>query len=389
VRTLLCSLIVAVGAMVARPAIAEDAPAPSKDQLDAAKKAFEEADTLYKAGKPREAIVKLEESYRLSRNVVLLYNIAHAYDQAGDKPKALAFYVKFLELAPATAPKRDESTKRVDELKAAKIEPELAATQGLLDEPVDLKPVSKYLADFRHSPVDTIAPGKPIDVSADAPRAANWVVTLFYRATTDDTYTGQPMTWRAGVENVLVGQIPGAKTTGTAVYYFLEVKDADGTLVTRSGRRTSPHLVKIESRAVSTGPVKDDPLLRVEKPTGPPRQLITPTSVATTAAVVLVGATITTYLIAKQKGDDLRFDSTGCGVPPCQVFDAEFDQPLEKSGRRYNRIYQVTLVASVAAIGVAGYFWYRSLTKKPGRDKVTVVPAVGDGFVGAFAGRPF
>src|SRR6185436_8059698 len=106
------------------------------------------------------------------------------------------------------------------------------------------------------------------------------------------------------------------------------------------------------------------PLLRRDTPATPSRSLITPVSVSTAVAVVLVGVTTTTFLIAKQKGDDLRFDSTSCGEPPCQVFD-EFDQPLEESGRRYNRNYQVTLVASVAAIGVAGYFWYRSLREKP------------------------
>jgi hypothetical protein len=360
-------------------------PPPTKDQLDAAKKAFDEAQKLYGAGKYHEAISKLEDSYRLSRNVFLLYNIGHAYDQLGDKPKALAFYLKFLELSAPGAAKRDDSQKRADEFKAANVEADTEAVQAVIEKPAEvIKP--KFVETFKHATVDSAAPGKPVEIVAQAAKEANWTVTLHYRSADEEAYTSEPMTWR---DQVLVGQIPGAKVVGNSLHYYIEVKDADGNLVVRSGKRTSPNLVKIEEpKAIVVKPKTEDPLLQVEKPHAPPRKLITPTSVSTTVAVVLIGGTITTYLIAKQKGDDLEFDSTACGQPPCQAYDA-FDRKLDDSGRRYNRIYQVSLVATTAAIGVAGYFWYRSLTKKSGDASWAIAPVVDDHGAGVVTARRF
>ena len=396
---IITSTIIALVAVITMPrerAWADD-PAPTKAQLDAAKQAFDEAQVLYSTRKFHEAIAKLQDSYKLSRNAFLLYNIAHAYDQIGDQPKALAFYLKFLELTPATAAKRDETTKRVDELKQANVEADLEATASLFEKPVEpTAPTSRYSqTDFRHRLVDTVQPGKPIDIVAEAPREANWVVTLFYRGAGEDTYTALPMAWK---DQVLVGQIPGAKVAGNAIQYYLEVKDAEGTVVTRSGKRTSPNLVKIEDRTSVVTTLPDDPLHnpRIDRPA---RKLFTPTSVSTAAAVVLIGGAVTTYFLAKDKSDALRTDSTACGVPPCQVFDAGYDQGIETSGVRYNRIYKVMLGASVVGVGVAGYFWYRSLRTKhevtvgatsgSPRAPWAVAPAFGDGFTGALAARRF
>jgi tetratricopeptide (TPR) repeat protein len=352
------------------PLPAPNAPPPTKDQLDAAKKAFDEAQTLYTAGKYHEAIDKLQESYRLSHNVFLLYNIGHSYDQLGDKPKALAFYIQFLQLSAPGVPKRDETQKRIDELKAANVEADLEAVQLVLDEVMG---VPKVKPRFKHAAVDSVAPGKSIEITVEVPKDAPWIVTLHYRAADEEAYTAEPLTtWR---DRVLVGQIPGTKTTGSSLHYYIEAKDADGNLIVRSGKKSSPNLVKVEEPiAVVVKPKVEDPLLTVEKPHAPPRKLITPTTVSTTVAVVLIGGAITTYLIAKQKADDLEFDATACGQPPCQPFDG-FDDKLENSGKRYNRIYQVTLVASVGAVGVAGYFWYRSLTKP--KDKLATTKSRG------------
>lgn len=347
-------LALALALATATPARADDPP-PTKDQLDAAKKAFDEAQKLYASGKYHEAISKLEDSYRLSRNAFLLYNVGHAYDQLGDKPKALAFYLKFLELTGPGAAKRDEAQKRVDELKG--VEADLEAVQPLFQPTEAPKP--KFYESFKHAAVDSVGPGQSVEVVARAAKEANWSITLHYRSADEEGYTSEPMTWRG---DELVGRIPGAKVVGSSMHYYIEAKDADGNVVVRSGRRTSPNLMKIEGPRTVVKPGSDDPLLVVAQPHPPVRKLITPTSVSTTIAVLLIGGTVTSYLIAKQKADDLEFDSTACGQPPCQAFDS-FDAPLEDSGKRFNRVYQVTLVASAAAIGVAGYFWYRSLTR--------------------------
>src|SRR4051812_5147121 len=92
------------------PAFAQQPPPaevpPTADQLAQAKKAFEDGNALYKAGKLPEAIDKLKESFRLSRNAFLLYNIGHIYDELGQKDVVLFYYKKFLASAPPTAPMR-------------------------------------------------------------------------------------------------------------------------------------------------------------------------------------------------------------------------------------------------------------------------------------------
>ena len=50
-----------------------------------------------------EAAEKFKESYRLSRNPVLLYNIGFTFDQLGKKDLAVIYYKKFLTDAPADA----------------------------------------------------------------------------------------------------------------------------------------------------------------------------------------------------------------------------------------------------------------------------------------------
>ena len=115
----------------------------------------------------------------------------------------------------------------------------------------------------------------------------------------------------------------------------------------------------------------------------------------------LVGGAVATFILAKQQAANLEDDSTSCGAPPCRMFDLEYDHEVEKAGQRYNTIHKVTTIFSVAATGVAAYFWYKELTaKKRGELKVgnknsspettwSVTPAFGDGYSGAAAAVSF
>src|SRR5688572_1989831 len=114
-----CAVLVGVTPHVARA----DEPAPTKQDLAAAKKAFEEGNALYKAGKLAEAVDRLKESYRLSHNAFLLYNIGHIYDQLGQKDLVLFYFKKFLVEAPANAPQRADVGKRVLELEQQTTKP--------------------------------------------------------------------------------------------------------------------------------------------------------------------------------------------------------------------------------------------------------------------------
>src|SRR5882757_7797608 len=55
-----------------------------------------DGDRLYKEGKYRDAAEALKQAYELDKNPVLLFNIARAYDQAGDLQIALDTYRQFI-----------------------------------------------------------------------------------------------------------------------------------------------------------------------------------------------------------------------------------------------------------------------------------------------------
>jgi tetratricopeptide (TPR) repeat protein len=399
--------------------------APSPDDLAKAKQAFDEGNALYKAGKLPEAIEKLKESFRLSRNAFLLYNIGHSYDQLGRKDLVLFYYRRFLANAPANAPMRDNVSKRATELEAEGI------VEGVDDigettaaQPAPPTPASKFnKADFKHEPVFTVPPNHPIDIAAWVPQEAGYVVKLFYRASGEAAFTSKPMTWR-NLE--LVARVPATKVTTGSIQYFIEVRDGAGNLLTRSGKATSPNLVNIENDAkpqyyadfvdeggeVFVPIVVDDTPIVTPSPEGEgallPRKVSAPTWIATGGAVALVGTSIVSYIMAGKQHDKLLLDANDCGAPPCQQYDHDYDDRLQTLGHRYDTVYKITLGVGVATTAFAGYLWYRDMTKvrrgpppKPRdlndpmaarrpRDREWVVaPIAGDRFAGATAAVRF
>lgn len=379
-RTIRC-LVTVVATVIAVPAASAQDPAPTKEQIAAAKVAFNEGNTLYKAGKLVEAVEKIKESYRLSRNPILLFNIGRIYDQLGQKDQVLVYYRQFLTDAPATAPMHSDVTKRVAELEQE------AATVAPPDPDPEPPPTKTTPIEFQHTPVFTTTPGTQVELTAVVPADSGYTVTLFYRGSGDETFTSEPMRWQG---KVLVGHIPAAKVSGNWVQYYLEVRDRDGKLLTRAGKSTSPNLVNVETTTpVITSPVQEDPLLappRDEKPRVP----IRPGKwIASGAAVGLLGGAVFMYTRAANEHDILVFDTTSCGTPPCREFDAAYAQKVESRGILYDRLYKVSLGLGIGAAGVAGYLWYREMkAAKPGEVQMAVTPSFGDGFTGAaFAAR--
>jgi len=352
-----------------------DEPAPTPAELDAAKKAFEEGNNLYKQGKLVEAIAKLKESYKLSKNPFLLYNVGKTYDGLGQKESALFYYKKFLALGPANAPMRAEVQRRVDALVAEGV-PET--------DPDAVKVVEAPTVALEHTPVDSAAPQKPIDIVARVP-AGQFTVTLFFRRSDDATFTPVPMAPR---DADLVGQIPADKVSGNYLQYYIEVKDAAGQTVARAGKSTSPNLINIQgSTSVGGGLELDDPLKdkRFEKHEPPRPPWKREAYIATAGTGALLVTTVVFYMLAKKQSDALKDDAKSCGEPPCTIFDENYDQRLETLGKRYNLLYRVSLGLTVAAGGVTGYFWYRKQTaKKPVVDdrRFTIAPVIGDDFAG-------
>jgi tetratricopeptide (TPR) repeat protein len=372
----------------ATPALAQpsDSPtlpgAPTPEDLANAKKAFEEGNALFKAGKLDEAVVKLKESYRLSRNAYLLYNIGHTYDQLGQKELVLFYYRKFLSSAPANAPMRDGVQKRVTALEAenvAAVTPEGETTENdAAKQPVG--PVSKWgPKDFKHEMIFTAPPGWPIDVTAAVPAEANFTVKLFYRSSGDAAFLMKPMTWR---NYELVARIPGTKATGKWVQYYIEVRDSADKLVTRSGKSTSPNLVNIEpntkkqyyadyidegGEVVAPAPVEG--ITYNDGTQGPvdakPSTVVKAVKWTTTGlAVGFFATSFFSYRFAVDQHDKLVADSNECGRPPCRPWDEAFGEKVQSLGKRYDTIYKVTLGLGIASAGVATFLWVRDLTRK-------------------------
>ncbi len=95
-----------------------------------AEQLLKKADGLYAAGKYLEAAAALEEAQALSPNPRILYNLAKAYDQAGELPKALASYQAYVaspEGTDATLLKR--SSLSIDRLRGLQQKEEAAARE--------------------------------------------------------------------------------------------------------------------------------------------------------------------------------------------------------------------------------------------------------------------
>ena len=436
------SLFVAVAALICVPTIAlADEPTPA--QIAKAKKAFQEGKKLHAAGKHMEAVEKFKLSYNLSKNPLLLYNIALVMDESGAmEDLALFYYRKFLAEAPEDAAQRDVATERVKVLEK-KFGIGGTGETGTKDtkpggsdpkepkKPLEIKPPGTYSAtDFQHEIVDVAPPGKPLDVTAFVPEDSGFTVTLFFRTTGEGEFTSREMRWRY---KELVGRIPAPKMIGNSVQYYLEVKDSAGTLVTRSGKSTSPNLVTLEKGApqrfypdfteegeakVSEEDIRerdieeDDPLNRNKKRT-PDSVVLQPDDGkpgtgfrdvgsskfkymkwgSTATAATFVGLGVFSFIQAGKYADQLESDVSGeggCGAPPCKKFDSTASG-WESTGKRFQTIANVSFVIGGAAAAIAGYYWYKELTaKKRGELKVgkagaspetswVVVPSLGDG----------
>lgn len=449
------SVVFVLAAAVTAPATVAyaDDPPPSAKDIEAAKKAFAAGKKLHEQGKLPEAIEKFKESYRLSKNPLLLYNIGLTMEEAGMEDLALFYFRKFLAEAPADAQQRDVVTERVKGLekkfgvggsttttttttKPDPVKPDPTATK-----PVDIKPAGTYSAsDFQHQIVDAAPPGKPLDVTAFVPEDSGFTVTLHYRAAGEATFKAKPMKWRY---KELVGRIPAGKMAGSAVQYYIEVKDQAGTVVTRSGKSTSPNQVLLEADAtprfypdvsddgeaqISDAQIKarddeDDPLAsKRPKPKkndivvqpieqGPPgtgfsdvgSSKFTYAKWGTTAtAATLLGFGVFSVIQAGKYASSLEEDASKCGAPPCNQFDS-YAQDLESSGKRWQTFGNVGIGVGLGVGVVAGYFWYKELRAKkrgdmkvgaaaPGETTSTswiLAPQVGHGYTGAAAAVRF
>lgn len=114
-KTIIAALLLLVGVTLAagpQQAWAEEVSAETKAQ---AGQAFGRGMKRYQAKEYADAIAEWEGGYRLIPQPVFLYNIAQAHRLAGDAPKALSMYRRYLRESP-TAPNRGEVEERIKAL---------------------------------------------------------------------------------------------------------------------------------------------------------------------------------------------------------------------------------------------------------------------------------
>ena len=426
---------IALARALAPAAAWADRPAPTPVQLDKARKAFAAGRKLHDAGKLTEAIEKFKLSYELSRNPLLLYNIGLTMEELGSGDLAVVFYRQFLAEAAPDAAQRADVTDRIAAITRALAPPAVVAPPAPPPEappPVAPRPATPApfgSADFTHHLVEAAPPGVPLDVTAVVSDGFRVAVTLYVRSAGEATFTATPMERR---NQERVGRIPAARMAGSAVQYYVEVRDDTGALLARSGKSTSPNVITVDAGAAprfypdftpappvaaSVGGIVrrdgEDPVAAgtpgagSTSPGPAPRGVLDPGSAefsvakwsATAAAGTGVGLGITFYVLSHGHATALVHDSTDCGPPPCQKFDS-YDRDLERTGKLEQTISRVALVGGVATAAVAGYFWYRELTaSRPGERKASraastaaswqIAPALGDDFTGAAAAGRF
>lgn len=381
----------------AADAPAADAPAPapaapSPEDLEKAKNAFLEGKQLFDQEKFQEAVARFKESYRLSKNPLLLYNIGFTLDQLGDAQMALFYYEKFLADADETAANRDAASERVAALKG-----EAAGGDGTAG--------TGDAAGFQHVVVEEAPPGQPIDITATVPAGATWRVAVWYRTPGHSKFTRVDTVERYGEQ---VGRVPASATatSGGNVQYYIEVYDASGEVIERSGEPTSPHLVFLDPSAKARFyPDLDPTSTATTGATGAELSVSAGwTDVGsskyetlkwgtTGGAVGLVLLSTSFYLLASSAAGDLEEQAIqsrqgGCDFgTPCRAFSDE-QRSLQEKGERYEMLANVSLGIGLAAGIGAGVLWYLDLTdagSSPSNDSLTAVPVVGDDFLGGAA----
>lgn len=402
---------------------------PSAEDIEKAKAAFLKGRELFDAKKFDLAIKEFKTSFRLSRNALLLYNIAFTLDNLKQKQKALFYYKKFLSDAPEGAANRDHATERAKKLAReldadAIFAPKPKTTKVTKTDPKPTRTRKPGVSKFMHNVVEEAPPGYPLDITAFVPEGAKWQVNLKYRAANEAKFTTVMMKERY---SELVGRIPAAKMSGRSVQYYIEVRDRGGKIIARSGRSNSPHLVYIDKSAKPRyypdltndpsrviRPVLDPDKNKSEVPKGDGGWTDTTSGKfkyakwgSTISAASFITLGISFYFLAAQRQASLEgeaFASTTtdqCPFPrPCRSY-SDIQKALEDDGKMFNTLTNVSLAIGIVSAGVAGYFWWKELKAKKERkakprvrnrsllDRVVAIPVIGKDVVGGGAALRF
>lgn len=441
-------IILLLAVALAVPSASQAQPAgPSPEDIEKAKQAYLEGKRLIDdEGNVVAGVEKFKESYRLSRNPVLLYNIAFALDGVKQRNMALFYYRKFLADAPEGAPNRDIAAERIKVLEAMP-EPADPSTDPFADTeqpatgtatatgetpepPKPEKPIVKEtpkpprvaVTTFEHKVIEEAPPHMPLDLTVAIPDDARWQVKLFYRGAGTSDFVTAGLTRRY---SELIGRIPASAVSGTSIQYYIEARDSSGKVVARSGRATSPNLVFVDpaakpryyddleddgSSTPGSGPVAGGGAIPGGGgPSDIPRDTLTYLKWGTTAgSATFLTMAVTFYFISSSaasslEGEAFNSSTEGCQMgAPCRPF-SDTQRDLQSRGETFETMTNVTMVLGLAAGAAAGYFWYKDLQRakkkrnadqppvrnRPPVEDFAAVPMVGPDFIGGAAAVRF
>ena len=122
-RRLALALALALAAAPTAAALADPSPPPAPSPppppspRDAARARFDRGQVLYNLGKLDDAIAEFEAAYELDADPAYLFNLAQAHRLRGNRPRAIFFYRRYLDLS-RDAPNRAEIQERITALEA-------------------------------------------------------------------------------------------------------------------------------------------------------------------------------------------------------------------------------------------------------------------------------
>lgn len=369
-------------------ALAEGAPPE-------AQAAFVEGKRLYDAGAKAEAVEKFKEAFRLSKNDLLLYNIALVYDEIGDRPLALHYYTTFLDKSKGNeraAGNRKLAAERVVALKKSLDAAPGSASAGAespgaatAEEPAAEEPPRrrKQGSPLQHEAIENAQAGRPIVITAYT-QDPKWEVTLYYRASGQENFSLIPMQPRDAGDDMLVAKIPPAATGGSSVHYYVEAKDAADKTVASIGNSGSPNVVMLEGgddeRAAILAEGEDGDEAR--KPKAKNRTL---TWIVTGSSAALLLGSAVSYMSWVKYQNKLNDELEDCTTTPCQL--DSYEQDLADGRDRWKTMTYATFTLGLVGAGVSGYLWYRELkSDEPRSPRVAILPVVGnDGYAGGAA----
>ncbi len=152
-----------------------------------------------------------------------------------------------------------------------------APTAASAPEAAPAAEAAKSSTEWAHTPIDAVPPGQPVDVRVQMPVMKGVKVKVFYRKEGQATFDAVELKRRG---NEKVARLPEAVAAGRTFQYYVEARDAAGTVVKSSGSQDSPNIVLIDATArpqlagaEAQGEGPDDEELAKRVKTGPKRDI--------------------------------------------------------------------------------------------------------------------